>query len=175
MSATTLASLVPFNADESPKIIVLGAGDGAVVDALLARFPHATLTVLESTESGRREATARLAPAGERVRVAAFDLSALDWWDRMFGADVVVASQQLSALNDPKKQYLYKAAADRLSARGILLVADALEPGQLLHHLIWLRHAGFTVVDCFWRDDRLAIFGGLKPAAASAPPLPADN
>ena len=77
MSAT-LASFVPFTSDESPKIIVLGAGDGAAIDALLARFPHATLTVLESTETGRQEAAARLAPAGERARVAAFDPAALD-------------------------------------------------------------------------------------------------
>ena len=173
--SVALASLVPFTPDEAPKIIVLGAGDGAVADALLARFPHATLTVLESTEPGREEAAARLAPAGARARVATFDLAALDWWDRMFGADAVVSSRQLSALNDAKTQYLYKAAADRLSPRGAFLVAEALEPGQLFHHLVWLRHAGFAVVDCFWRDDHLAIFGGLKQAAASAPPLPAGS
>jgi trans-aconitate methyltransferase len=171
----TLASFVPFTSDESPKIIVLGAGDGAAIDALLARFPHATLTVLGSTDAGRREAAARLAPAGERGRVAAFDPAALDWWDRMFGADAIVSSRQLSALSDAKKQYLYKAAADRLSPRGAFLVAETLEPGQLLHHLVWLRHAGFAVVDCFWRSDRLAIFGGLKQAAASAPLLPAGS
>ena len=170
--STALASFVPFTSDESPKIIVLGAGDGVVIDALLARFPHATMTVLESTETGRLDAAARLA---SRARVAAFDPAALDWWDRMFGADAVVSSRQLSALSDAKKQYLYKAAADRLSPRGAFLAAEALEPGQLLHHLIWLRHAGFAVVDCFWRNDRLAIFGGLKQAEASAPPLPAGS
>jgi tRNA (cmo5U34)-methyltransferase len=173
--SAALASLVPFTPDEAPKIIVLGAGDGAVADALLARFPRATLTVLESTEAGRQEAAARMAPAGQRARAAAFDPAALDWWDRMFGADVVVSSRQLSALTDAKKQYLYKAAADRLSPRGAFLVAETLEPGQLLHHLMWLRHAGFAVVDCFWRNDRVAIFGGLRQAAASARPLPAGS
>ena len=51
-----------------------------------------------------------------RARVAAFDLAALDWWDRMFGADLVVSSLCLHHLNDAKKQYLYKAVAERLSA-----------------------------------------------------------
>jgi hypothetical protein len=46
----------------------------------------------------------------------------------MFGADVVVSSLCLHHLNDAKKQYLYKAVADRTSARGALLVADLIEP-----------------------------------------------
>ena len=46
----------------------------------------------------------------------------------MFGADVVVSSLCLHHLNDAKKRYLYKAAADRLSPRGALLIADLIEP-----------------------------------------------
>ena len=52
-------------------------------------------------------------------------------------------------------------------------VAD--QPSALFHHLVWLRHAGFTAVDGFWLNAGHAVFGGFKPAAASAPPLPADN
>ena len=159
------------------------------------------------------------------ARVVAFDLSSLDWWDRLFGADLVVSSLGLHHLNDAKKQYLYKAVADRLSPRGALLIADIVEPqhaaarrvaadrwdalarhqadaiGQpelfrrfvearwnhfrfpdaadqpsaLLHHLMWLRHAGFTVVDSFWMDAGHAVFGGFKQVEASAPPPPAGN
>ena len=43
-------------------------------------------------------------------------------------SDLVVSSLALHHLNDAKKQYLYKAAADRLTARGALLVADLVEP-----------------------------------------------
>src|SRR4029079_2233545 len=46
----------------------------------------------------------------------------------MFGVDLVVSSLCLHHLNDAKKQYLYKAAAERLSPRGALLVADLIEP-----------------------------------------------
>ena len=48
----------------------------------------------------------------------------LDWWDRMFGVDLIVSSLALHHLNDAKKQYLYKAAAERMSPRGALLIAD---------------------------------------------------
>lgn len=209
----------PFSTDESLKILELGSGEGLLAEALLARFPLASLTALDGSESMRREATTRLAAFGARARVAAFDLAALDWWDRMFGVDLVVSSLSLHHLNDAKKQYLYKAAADRLSARGALLIADLVDPqhpaarkvaaerwdalarqeaeaigapelfqrflderwnhfrcpdasdqpSALMHHLVWLRHAGFAAVDCWWMDAGHAVFGGFKQAGASTP------
>jgi tRNA (cmo5U34)-methyltransferase len=221
----TLVAAVPFAADEPVKILELGSGDGRLAEALLTVFSRATLTALDGSESMRQEAAARLALFGDRARVAAFDLTALDWWDRMFGVDVIVSSLCLHHLNDAKKQYLYKAAAERLSARGALLVADLIDPrhpalrrlaadqwdarakaqadqlgsperfrrfvdarwnhfrfpdqadqpSALFHQLVWLRHAGFSSVDCCWLNAGHAVFGGFKQAAASAPPLRADS
>jgi tRNA (cmo5U34)-methyltransferase len=137
----------------------------------------------------------------------------------MFSVDLVVSSLALHHLNDAKKQYLYKAAAERLSERGALLVADLIDPqhpaaravaadrwdvlarqaadangapelfqrflderwnhfrfpdasdlpSALMHHLVWLRHAGFAAVDCWWMDAGHAVFGGFKQAEASTP------
>ena len=220
-----LVSAAPFAADRSIRILELGSGDGVVAEALLARFSHATLTALDGSESMRAAATARLQPFAARAHVAAFDVTSLDWWDRMFGADLVVSSLCLHHLNDAKKQYLYKAAAERLAPGGALLVADLVDPqhpaaralaadrwdalakeqadaidapelfarfvedrwnhfrfpdpadqpSALMHHLVWLRHAGFAGVDCVWLDAGHAVFGGVKPAEASAAPLRADN
>ena len=124
----TLVSAVPFGHDEPVKMLELGSGDGRLAEALLTVFPRATLTALDGSESMRRETTRRLSLFGERARVAAFDVAALDWWDRMFGVDLIVSSLCLHHLNDAKKQYLYKAAAERLSPRGALLVADLVDP-----------------------------------------------
>lgn len=221
----TLVSTVPFTADEPVKILELGSGDGRIAEALLTVFPRATLTALDGSDVMRRETTRRLALFGERARVAAFDVAALDWWDRMFGVDLIVSSLCLHHLNDAKQQYLYKAAADRLSPRGALLIADLVDPqhpaarrfaadqwdaqakqqadalgapelfqrfvearwnhfrfpdradqpSALFHHLVWLRHAGFAAVDCFWLNAGHAVFGGFKQAGASAAPLRADS
>ena len=124
----TLVAAVPFSAGEPVKVLELGSGDGRLAEALLTAFPRATLTALDGSESMRRETSARLALFGDRARVAAFDLAALDWWDRMFGVDLIVSSLCLHHLNDAKKQYLYKAAAERLSSRGALLIADLIDP-----------------------------------------------
>jgi len=210
-----LVSAAPFAPDAPIRILEIGSGDGVVTEALLRRFPRATLTALDGSPSMRSEAGRRLQPFGDRVRVAAFDLASLDWWDRMFGVDLVAASMCLHHLNDAKKQYLYKATAERLAANGAFLIADIVEPqapawqavaadrwdaaahaqadalaspdlfqrfqderwnhfrfpdsddrpSALLHHLVWLRHAGFAAVDCWWLDAGHAVFGGLKQAA----------
>ena len=223
MAALVAAS--PFAPDEPIKILELGSGEGLLAAALLDRFPSASLTALDGSASMRSETGARLARFGERARVAAFELPTLDWWDRMFGVDLIVSSLALHHLNDAKKQYLYKAAAERMSPRGALLVADLVEPqhpaarpaaadrwdvlarqqaesagapglyqrflderwnhfrfpdaadqpAALMHHLVWLRHAGFATVDCVWMDAGHAVFGGFKQAAASGPPPQAGS
>jgi len=124
----TLIALVPFSRDESSRIVELGSGEGRLAAALLECFPRATLVALDGSDSMRKESAVRLAPFGDRARVAPFDLPALDWWEVLFGADVVVSSLALHHLNDTKKQYVYKAIAGRISARGALLIADLIEP-----------------------------------------------
>jgi tRNA (cmo5U34)-methyltransferase len=211
----TVVDAVPFARSARFKIVELGSGEGLLADALLTAFPAATLIALDGSASMRAEATERTARHGSRVNVRAFALAQLDWWDVMFGADLVVSSLCLHHLNDAKKQYLYKAAADRLSERGVFLVADLIEPADaaargpaadlwdqsareqaeadgrpelftrfaaehwnhyrfpdssdspsaLFHHLVWLKHAGFTSVDCFWLFAGHAVFGGVKRAA----------
>ena len=224
MMAALLAA-VPFGASESLKILELGSGEGLLADALLTRFSQATLTALDGSQSMRHAATTRLRGFGDRARVDPFDVAALDWWDRMFGVDVLVSSLCLHHLNDARKRYLYKAAADRLSPHGVLLIADLVDPqhpalrrlaadrwdtaakqqaeavgmpelfeqfvderwnhfrfpdasdqpAALLHHFMWLRHAGFAAVDCIWMDAGHAVFCGFKQAEASARQPPADS
>jgi cyclopropane fatty-acyl-phospholipid synthase-like methyltransferase len=184
-----LLSAVPFAGDDELRIVDVGSGDGALAEALLARFARATLVTLAGSESSRAVTAERIARFGGRAKVRPLEIAALDWWDLMFGADLIVALQSIHHLNDAKKQYLYKAAAERLSPRGALLIADRVqsqrpdatppEPGThtsaLFHQLVWLRHAGFVAVDCFWLLNGAAVFGGFKQAEASAPRPPADS
>jgi tRNA (cmo5U34)-methyltransferase len=123
-----MLAAVPFAPGDSFRIIELGSGEGELASRLLEAFPHTTITALDGSESMRQQSEARLARFGDRARVRAFDVASLDWWDQMFGADLVVSSLCLHHLNDAKKQYLYKAIADRTSTRGVLLIADLIEP-----------------------------------------------
>ena len=84
--------------------------------------------------------------------------------------DLVVAPFVMPALTDAKKQYLYKAIADRVSPRGGVLVVDRIDQGHsaLLHQLVWLKHAGFADVDCRWLVGGVAVFGGFRPLRAAS-------
>lgn len=169
-----MVSLVPFEPDASFRIVEIGSGEGLLAAALLERFARATLLALDGSPSMREATKRRTAPFADRAQVRAFDLATLDWWDSMRGAGLVVSSLCVHHLNDAKKQYLYKAVAERLSPPGAFLVADVVDaarpgaprsPGDhasaLLHHLIWLKHAGFASVDCFWMFAGHAVFGGF--------------
>ena len=138
-----LVQAVPFTAADAFRIVQLRAGDNALTGRLRDAFPRATIKTLGDP----------------------FDAASLGWWDVMFGADLVVAPFIMAALTDAKKQYLYKAIADRVSPHGGALVLDRVEQGHsaLLHQLIWLKHAGFATVDCRWLVDGVAVFGGFTP------------
>jgi tRNA (cmo5U34)-methyltransferase len=208
----TLVAAVPFASDETFRIVELGTGEGFLAASLLEAFPAATVVALEQSEPLRAAASALTARFDGRITVGPFDPQTLEWWDVMFGADLVVSSMCLLRLNDAKKRYVYKAVADRVSRRGAMLVADRIEPADpasrrvaadawdraareqaaavdrpelydrfveseqnafrhpaagthpaaLLHHLMWLKHAGFASADCFWLFAGHAVFGGFK-------------
>ena len=207
----TLVAAIPFAAGESFRIVEIGSGEGLLAEAVLDAFPAATMLALDGSASMRLETVARTTRFGARAVVRDFALDSVNWWDLMRGADVVISSLCLHHLNDAKKQYLYKAVADRLSSRGALLVADLVEPaspaareiaanawdrsaseqaetvGQpqlyrkfvetgwnhfrtpdegdqpsaLLHHLVWLKQAGFLAAECVWMFAGHAVFGGF--------------
>jgi phosphoribosylglycinamide formyltransferase-1 len=143
-----LVRAIPFAADETLRIVQLRAGEDALTRRLKEAFPQATVKTFPDP----------------------FDAAGLTWWDAMFGVDLVVAPFVVPALTDPKTQYLYKAIADRVSPRGGVLVVDRLDvhASALLHRLVWLKHAGFSEVDCRWRVGDVAVFGGFTPTRAPA-------
>src|SRR5262249_35214277 len=143
-SATgALVAAVPFAADEPIEVVELSAAPSDVTRTLQGRYPRASIKTFDEK----------------------FNVASLDWWDSMFGADLVIAADVMPRLNDAKKQYLYKAVADRVSRRGGILVLDRVGEASspLLHHLVWLKHAGFGQVDCRWLVDGIAVFGGFTP------------
>jgi len=185
-----LLSAAPFAADDALKIVDLGSGDGLTAEALLEAFARATLVTFAGSEPDRAATVDRLARFGARAKVRSADLAALDWWDTMFGADLIVSSLAIHRLNDAKKQYLYKAAAERLSPRGALLIVDRVQsqhpraappepgahPSALFHQLVWLRHAGFAAVDCFrLRDGRRGLRRVQAGWSVKQPRPPADS
>ncbi len=213
-----LLTLLPFGPAEPFRAVELGCGEGMLSLALLDCFPRAELIALDGSEAMRDQARARLEPFGARFSVNHFDLAAPDWLPQVEGADCVFTSLCLHHLDGPQKKALFGALHDRLSARGVLLIADLIAPqrpearqlfaatwdqsaqaqslaetgssslfdlfveaewnyyefddpadtpSSLFDQLLWLKEAGFSVVDCFWLRAGHAIYGGYKEGSSS--------
>src|SRR5262249_8780270 len=87
-----IVTLTPFACYAEFAIVERACGEGRLAEALLEAYPKARYLGLDGSESMRREAAARLAGFGDRVRIEAFDLFASDWLDRVTGAGLVVSS-----------------------------------------------------------------------------------
>ncbi len=133
----TMLGLVPFGTGETFRAVDIGCGEGHMAAALLDCFPHATLLALDGSEAMRAETVRRTERCRSRIDVRPFDLATLDWWDLVRGAGVVLSSLCLHHLNAAKKQYLFKAIAERLSPGGAFLIADIVEPQHPAVRHLW--------------------------------------
>ncbi|MCZ7571636.1 MAG: class I SAM-dependent methyltransferase [Ardenticatenaceae bacterium] len=124
----TLLTLLPFGRDESFRTVDVGSGEGALASALLDCFPNAAAVALDGSATMRAEAARRLSPFGSRASVAPFDLTSSEWLAYVRSADCVLSSLVLHHLSGRDKQALFAAIGDRLSHRGVFLIADLVEP-----------------------------------------------
>jgi tRNA (cmo5U34)-methyltransferase len=76
---------------------------------------------------------------------------AADAWD-------AAAAEQAAALGEPDRFSRFVAA----KWNHYRFPDPADRPSALFHQLVWLKHAGFASVDCFWMFAGHAIFGGFK-------------
>ncbi len=215
----TLLTLLPFSPQDSFCVVELGCGEGFLAYALMNCFPRAEVIALDGSSEMRVQAAKRLKDFGSRVRIERFDLHTTDWLPYLQGADCVISSLVIHHLDGADKQRLFATICDQLSPRGMLLIADLIEPQQpearelfaatwdravkaqaivktgsteaferfveadwnyfrfpdpsdkpspLFEQLIWLKAAGFAVVDCFWLQAGHAIYGGYKTEAISS-------
>jgi len=126
----TIATLLPFESNDNFAVVEVGSGEGVLSQTIAGLFPNARITALDGSESMRATAAKRLASHGDRVRVDSMDLAAEDWLAHLDGADAVVSSLVIHHLGGPSKKRLFEAAAERISARSALLIADLVEPAS---------------------------------------------
>lgn len=124
----TLLTLLPVGLHEAGRVVELGCGEGRMTWAILEAFPNVTVLALDGSEAMWVQAAERVRPFGTRGEVQSFTLAQGDWWQLIEGADAVVSSLTVHHLNSAGKQRLFTAVAERLSPRGVLLIADVVEP-----------------------------------------------
>jgi ubiquinone/menaquinone biosynthesis C-methylase UbiE len=115
-------------------ILDLGCGSGLVAQMLLDRSPTARILGVDSSTAMLRLARERLAPYGDRVRLAEGDLSAIDQVDAPSGCGAVVAVQSLHHLAEAEYQSAVRWAFRHVAPGGWFFIIDRLAiPSQTLY------------------------------------------
>lgn len=118
-----LISSIPFNHDDSIKVLDLGCGTGTITKALKEMFPNAEVTCLDLAENMVEMAKIKLNEYND------IDYVIGDFYDYNFSEnyDVTVSSLALHHLvTDEDKIEFYKKIYDALTTRGIFLNADVV-------------------------------------------------
>jgi tRNA (cmo5U34)-methyltransferase len=124
----SLLTLLPFAAGDSFRAVELGCGQGILSYALLDCFPRVEVLALDGSAAMRAEAGARLNPFASRVSIEPFDLHSADWLPRLQHVDCVISSLVVHHLSGPDKRRLFATICGHLTPRGVLLLADLIEP-----------------------------------------------
>lgn len=125
----TICGVIP--ASEAPFTIwELGCGEGLLAEALLTRFPTATVVGWDRSAAMLASAQERNARFGDRFRPASFSLAETDWRYANSQLRAVVSSLVIHHLDDRGKAELYEDMAALLEPGGVLVIADVIQPAS---------------------------------------------
>src|SRR5262249_50260140 len=134
-----LIELLPPPLDASISVLDLGAGFGAVSERVLDRYPRATVTCVDGSETMVAQAAKRLHPYRARVKVLKADLAERSWsrvLEPLAGSpgqigrgghvtfDAVVSAIAIHHLSHQRKQELCREVFQLLVPNGIFLNND---------------------------------------------------
>ena len=119
---------------ESGWILDLGIGSGLVAQMALDEKADARVFGLDSSSAMLEIAKDRLAPYGERVTLAAGDLTALDRVDAPAGCSAAIAVQSLHHLEEAPYRAAVRWTFDHLAPGGWFFIIDRLAvPSETLY------------------------------------------
>lgn len=123
-----LLTLMPFAQGDAFRVVELASGEGHLSHAILMAFPSASILALDIEATMRAETERRCAVFSDRIQTAPFDIQSDEWYPYLDGVDVVVSSLCVHHLDGAQKQRLFCTIAERISSRGVLLIADLVAP-----------------------------------------------
>jgi SAM-dependent methyltransferase len=182
-----LVSLVRSGSEEPINVLDLGAGYGVVTREVITACPNVTVVCLDGSAEMLKHGKERLADCLDQLRFVQADFDSPDWLAALQVAlppgsngingwfDAILSSRAIHHTVDERKQELYREIFDLLKPGGYFANHDIVrQPGEPVNdsgnpfstveeQLEWLGEIGFVDVQCFWRAERRALFGGHKP------------
>ena len=164
-----MLAAAPFASNAEISVLDVGGGYGVVTEEVLRAFPRAVVTLQDYSQPMLDQARHRLAAHSGRVRYAVGDLRDPAWTDGIGGPfDLAVSAIAIHNLRDRGQiAASYRAIAGVLKADGVFLDYDLFGLiGGIEAQTQTMREAGFAMVDCLWREGRLAVLRAGPPRRA---------
>jgi len=114
---------LPFGADETVKVLDLGAGTGLLSAEISGRFPRARITLVELSVEMLRVARRRFAREPDRFEFRVMDFARKELPG---GYDLVASALSIHHLTDGDKRELFEKAHGALVAGGLFVNLDQM-------------------------------------------------
>ena len=158
-----LIAAVPFGHDAEFTVLDVGAGAGAITEALLAAYPRTRIVLQDFSEPMLGVARKRLVAHATQTNYVQCDLFDETWIKKVGGPfDVVVSGIAIHNLQDMGKiAQCYEAICGVLKPGGCFIDYDHFDrAGGIALHQHMLRVAGFKSVDVLWHEHPTAVVKG---------------
>ena len=146
---------VPFAKDAALRVIDVGGGYGAVSEAMLQAFPQAQVTLQDYSQAMLDRARGYLSAHAPRMSYALGDLTDPNW-TKQFDApfDLAVSAIAIHNLMEmPLIAASYRAIHSILKPGAVFIDCDHFDHVEDIDaHMAALKQAGFSQVDCLWRQ-----------------------
>ncbi|HET8522065.1 MAG TPA: methyltransferase domain-containing protein [Thermomicrobiales bacterium] len=127
--AQMFLDLIPAETNDQFTGVEIGTGAGWLCEAILRRYPRATMIGLDGSETMLHATRDVLAPFGSRFDLKQFRLEDPTWrTDLPEGLRCIVSSLVIHHLEGPDKARLFRDLFAKLAPGGALLIADVVEP-----------------------------------------------
>jgi ubiquinone/menaquinone biosynthesis C-methylase UbiE len=158
-----LAETIPYDKKAAIKILDLGAGYGGLTQFLLRHFPNATAVCQDGSKEMAKLGRERMKDFAGRFSYVVCDFSKPGWSLKLKGQfEAVVSSIAIHNVRDGKIiGEIYREAFSLVKPGGCFLNFDRQRP-PLNEQLEFVKAAGFRDVNCFWKDEKRAVFGGFR-------------
>jgi tRNA (cmo5U34)-methyltransferase len=161
LQIATICDLIPER-DEPFNVLELSCGEGLLAEAVLQRFSTSTVYGYDLSPAMLQRAQQRLAAYGERFRTQQFALADHAWRSPAWPVHAIISSLTIHHLDDAGKETLYSDVFRMLAPGGVFVVADLVQPANLLAQRVaereWDRAVEERAVKLDGNTDALALF-----------------
>ena len=127
-----VADLLPFETDDQFSFVDIGCGEGFLSETILDQYPNAVCHATDVADEMIGKAQGLLVPYGDRVTISKHNIHDPSYLGNIVSGPVGVVTSSLAIhhCDDGEKAALYKAAFEKLTSPGAMIVIDAVKPAS---------------------------------------------